>query len=895
MITKEEAKEKVRNLIEKYEKITSERKLINEANTKNWLIEPFFEALGWNMRSEEITMEERVSKGRADYAFRSEGVLKFFVEAKAVKEDLNDPKFARQTIEYGWNRGITWAILTDFEGLKVFNCEWNEKNVWRNVLFDLTYKQFLGEFDKIWLLSAESFKTDEIGKYADKIGKRIPRRKISDYLLSEFIDWRNKLLSNLKKNYSDYSENDRDEIVQTFLDRLIFIRNCEDRGYEEKRLDASLRNYIFDKKDLNKSLKEVFRYYDENYDSKIFEFREIDKVNFDENLLRKILERLYKTEDENIAYDFSLIDADILGNLYEQYLSYISKKSQGIYYTPTYIVEYIVKNTLGELLKNKKINLNNVKILDPACGSGSFLIKAFDYLVTLDKKRNGGIDQTKIDLTGASASYGRKVEILKENIFGVDLDPKAVEIAQLNLLLKTAEKKHRLPTLQENIKIGNSLIDDENIAGNRAFKWEEEFKNIIKNGGFDVIIGNPPYVDIKQIDPKVVRYFFDKYSTVKNRMNLYAVFIEKALNLLKNGGYFGFIIPNSILYNESYQKIRALLLDKVTLRKIIRLPDNVFQGVKVETVILIYQKKKETTMNPNCEVLIYPRELTINVISKDNRAQIADFSQQTWKNEDNIINISANTSLIKLFKKIEQETKPLADICDFSLGLTPYDKYKGHTKGQIEERTFHSKTKKSATFKPLLSGENITRYGIFWDGKEYINYGAWLGAPRELRFFTKPRILIRQIISGKPPRIYGGYIEEEFYNTQIAFNILLKEGAEFNLKYLLSVLNSKLMNFYHKEKYLDPSKNLFQKILIANAKKFPIKNFSFEKQQKLIKLVDKILLRNKRLNEIKNKKTEEEALLRKEIQEIDEKIDQEVYKLYGITLEEQKIIEKSLQ
>ena len=185
-------------------------------------------------------------------------------------------------------------------------------------------------------------------------------------------------------------------------------------------------------------------------------------------------------------------------------------------------------------------------------------------------------------------------------------------------------------------------------------------------------------------------------------MNLYAVFVERALSLLKDDGYFGFIIPNSILYNESYQKIRKLLLDKVTLRKIIRLPDNVFQNVKVETIILIYQKRKEMTKKTNCEVLIYPREMTINAINKENNNQTY-FNQKIWETKNNVINISINTSLIKLLEKIEEGTKPLIDICDFSLGLTPYDKYKGHTKNQIEERVFHAPTKKNSSFKPLLS------------------------------------------------------------------------------------------------------------------------------------------------------------------------------------------------
>jgi len=902
-MNKEEAKQKIKQIIERYEKLNSEGKLktINEANTKNWFIEPLFEALGWNMRSEEVSMEEKVSKGRADYAFRYEGVLKFFVEAKSIKEDLDNIKFSKQTIEYGWNKGITWAILTDFEGIKVFNCEWNEKNVWRNVLFSLSYKQFLDEFDKIWLLSRESFKIDSIGKYADLIGKRIPRKKISDYLLSEFIDWRNKLLINLKK--LDYSDEDRDEIVQTLLDRLIFIRNCEDRNYEEKMIGASLREFKNHNKSINKSFKEIFRYYDKYYDSKIFEFRDVDKVDFDEKILINIIERLYKTKDGNIAYDFSLIDADILGNLYEQYLSHISKKSseknqakkksQGIYYTPTYVVDYIVKNTIGELLKNKKIKQKDIKILDPACGSGSFLIKVFDYLINIDKQKNIDIDQTKLDLSGASATYGRKVEILKDNIFGVDLDPKAVEIAQLNLLLKATEKKKRLPMLQENIRVGDSLFDEEKYAEKKAFDWDSNFQKIMNKGGFDIIIGNPPYVDIKGMPHKQVEGLFEKYKSAENRINLYSMFVERAIQLLKKGGYFGFIIPNSILFNSSYKKMRRLLLDNVNLVKIVRMPDNVFKDAKVETIILIF-KKKDSSKKTNVNILIYDKKDQVVQINKKTAKQTLTIKQSSWeKNSDNIFNIFANEKVQKLLENIEKNTTSLIKLADFSLGITPYDKYKGHSQSQIKNKDFHADSKKDESYKKLLVGADIIRYGVFWNTKNWIKYGKWLGAQREERFFNEPHIVIRQIVSGKPLRIYAGYTEEELINAQIGFNILTKDETKLKIKYILALLNSKLINFYHTEKYLDKSKNLFQKILIQNAKKFPIKVVDNKTQEKICLLVNKMLILNKKYMKIKHKQTSEKESLEKEIKKVDKDIDNLIYDIYNLTKKEKEIIEKN--
>ncbi|HJX50528.1 MAG TPA: N-6 DNA methylase, partial [Candidatus Nanoarchaeia archaeon] len=738
--------------------------------------------------------------------------------------------------------------------------------------------------------------------YADKIGKRIPRRKISDYLLSEFIDWRNKLLNNLKKGYPTYSEEERDEIVQTLLDRLIFIRNCEDRGYEEKRLDASLREFIFNEKSINKSFKEIFRYYDENYDSKIFEFREIDKVDFEEGILKNIIERLYKTKDENIAYDFSLIDADILGNLYEQYLSHISKKSteknkakrksQGIYYTPTYVVDYIVKSTLSGLLGDKKVKKDSIKVLDIACGSGSFLIKAFDYLVALNKQK-GEIEQTKLDLSGVSTTYDKKVEILKKNIFGVDLDTKAVEIAQLNLLLKMAEKKHRLPTLKENIKVGNSLFEEVKFANDNAFDWDSEFREIMRNGGFDVIIGNPPYVDIKGMPPKQVDGLFEKYKTSENRINLYSIFVERAIQLLKNGGYFGFIMPNSILFNSSYNKIRKLLLDKVDLIEIVRMPDNVFEDAKVETIILIF-KKKDSSKSKKTNILIYDKDDKITEISSQTAKQRLTVHQEEWeKNADFVFSIFADKETNSLLNKLEENSMPLIELADFSLGITPYDKYRGHTKKQIENKEFHSNRKEDENYKKLISGGDIVRYGIFWNGKNWIKYGSWLGAPRDKRFFTEPHIVVRQIVSGKPLRIYAGYTEEELINAQIGFNIITKDENKAKIKYLLALLNSRLINFYHTEKYLDKSKNLFQKILIQNAKKFPIKIPDCQIQEEVCSRVNKILELTKSLNELGEKLTDERNRLEEQINKTDEDIDKMIYKIYGITKEEQEIIEKS--
>lgn len=233
-------------------------------------------------------------------------------------------------------------------------------------------------------------------------------------------------------------------------------------------------------------------------------------------------------------------------------------------------MDYIVRNTLGELLKEKDMDASKIRILDPACGSGSFLIRAFDVLKEYHRQKADKYTQVNYD------------EILKNNIFGVDLDKQAVEIAQLNLLLKIAEKGHKLPLLEQNIKCGNSLIDDESVTGDKAFKWEEEFKNIMDEGGFDVVVGNPPYG--AKFDEKSQGYFKRTYKTSQGELDSYCLFIEKAAELLKDKGYLGFIVPNTFLNNKNAKKLREYLLANTAIKKILLMPQTVFNDPTVDTL-----------------------------------------------------------------------------------------------------------------------------------------------------------------------------------------------------------------------------------------------------------------------------------------------------------------------
>ena len=335
-----------------------------------------------------------------------------------------------------------------------------------------------------------------------------------------------------------------------------------------------------------------------------------------------------------------------------------------------------------------------------------------------------------------------------------------------------------------------------------------------------------------------------------------------------------------------------MILKNHWLEKIVRLPDDVFIGVKAETVIIILGNSKTKT-----ESIIYNRKDKISTIDISNAVKSQTIDQGDWtKNTFCAFDIFSDHEIKDLLIKIEYNKPQLIDFCDFSLGITPYDKYKGHTKEQIENRIFHASTRKDESFKPLFGGTDVTKYHVHWKGDEYLSYGTWLSRPREKRFFTRPRILIRQIISGSPPQIYAAYTEMELYNTHSVFNLIIKGNREIDLKFILGIINSSLMNFYHRNKFLDQSKNLFQKILIQNCKTFPIPDIDIKNKywkalyNDVIKNVEFLIKLNEQRAETKLQT--KVSQIESKIDYCEHRIDELVYQLYELTEEEIKIIEE---
>ena len=711
-----------------------------------------------------------------------------------------------------------------------------------------------------------------------------------------------------------------------------------------------------------KRLFQLFNKADAKYNSGLFHFKKekgrencdnlTPSLQIDDKPFKEIFKNLYYPES---PYEFSVLSADILGQVYECFLGKVIRlttghqakieekpevrKAGGVYYTPAYIVDYIVKNTVGKLVQGKKPGprggVSHLQILDPACGSGSFLIGAYQFLLdwhrdeyindSPEKWSKGKIPRVYQSQKGEwRLTTDERKRILLNNIYGVDIDHQAVEVTKLSLLLKVLEgedeqsigkqmllfQERVLPDLSNNIKSGNSLIgpdfynnqqlnafDEEEVYRVNAFDWNSEFAEIMKDGGFDAVIGNPPYVDLKGFPEQELTYIFRSYDCANNRINLFATFMERSFSLLqKANGYFSMIVPTAVLAQTSYTALRKKILDEATLIDLARLPNESFGSaageVKVDTVIVTWSTPHKVNFPTN--LIAYRGYERIKAITPTSAHVHGKLSlNSVVKDPDYVWPVNTTDSHNAVLEKIELNGVSLVSLVDFCLGLTPYDKYKGHTEKQIKDKVFHADHQKDPTFKKLLKGNDVRRYDVSWNGETWISYGVWLGAPREDRFFTKKRILVKQIIDWSSLRIWAALTTEALYNTQNAFNLL--QNGETSLEYILGLLNSKLINFYHQKRFLDEFKMRFQKILIRDCKRFPIRPIDFDNpydvamHDQMINFVDQMLDLNKKITVSKMPQATE--MLNRQIETTDKQIDDLVYKLYGLTDEEIQIVE----
>ncbi|MFA6306625.1 MAG: TaqI-like C-terminal specificity domain-containing protein [Patescibacteria group bacterium] len=898
-MNKQEAKKQIERLVNKFTALTeAEFKKKNESMTCKDFILPLFQALGWdvynNISNHEVTSETQVSGGRADYAFHVNDVIKFFVEAKKPSVDLREAKHGEQAISYAWHKSVPWAILTDFEGIKVYNAEWDESDAERSLIFEINYKDYLKD-EKLWWLSKESMLKGDLDKYAEANFKKPKKEAVDKLLADDLVKWRSLLFKDLKGWNGDKKLSDKQiaESVQRLLDRLIFIRTTEDRKIEGEKLREIVRNWEDGKGKLNLAdeMKKLFRDYNDGYNSKLFLPAICDTLIYEDELLARIIKELYKNT-KGIRYDFASINADILGSIYEQYLGQIQqeekdkksgkRKSQGIYYTPRYIVDYIVKNTLGELLKGKSgFEAGKIKILDPACGSGSFLIKAFEVLDNHIKRENNELD------ADIMKNYARKVSILTSNIYGVDLDQEAVEIAQLNLLLKVLGQRELLPNLAHNIENGNSLISGkeeelkkyfgENYKEKKPFNWQKKFEPVFKQGGFDVIIGNPPWG--AEIIKEEKDYYKEYFIAGSGIVDTFALFIEKSFNLLKEDGFLGLILPDIILL-KNYPLIRKIILDNFIITNIYY-TGMAFAGVNLDSVVMILRKEK---------VKIKRDSNLMNVIVNSENKKIKQII--FLENKDNKFNLYFDDNILKLKQKLDDVSA--------NLGKN-FEIHEGIHSGNVRKKLFIDSSSSELCKKLLFKGNEINRYSKKWAGKyviydkkiidrdkkEYANLG------RE-EYFVNKKILVRRT----GDRIIASIDEENFYASNNFFVLYKNLENQISLKYVLAILNSLLGTWYFLA--IQPRKGkLFAEIKINHLKEIPIYKIDFKKKNEkakhdeLVKLVDKMLEKNKELQKLDPIMDDKEYNgVKEEIEKTDKEIDKKVYELYGLTGEEINIIKK---
>jgi len=881
------AKQEIQGLVDKYNRIVAsgEIKEYTEEDTKQDFIMKLFAILGWDVENKfqkEVTAERKVSRGKVDYAFRIQEIPKFLLEAKSFEAGVTDRKFIDQAINYAWLKGVTWAVLTNFKTIKVFNSEIKAETLNVMQFLELDCDDFISKFDKLLLLSKDSLETGKLDEAAEEVFKKLPKKPIDDRLFSDLTLARDILAKNIIKNNSTLALTPKqiEEAIQRIISRLVFIRTLEDKEFEPPTLLPVIRENR--EKPIVSKIKKVYRRLDEIYDAKLFESHLCEDLEIDNYQYETVIEGLYQSEEQIQKYDFHEIDSDILGGIYEEYLSFIleaiksgskldetNKKKRGIYYTPKPIVNLIVKNVFAELEK-KQVDLQKIRILDPACGSGSFLIKCYDFILQKFLPKEDGnefINSESIE----NISYEKKVGLLENNIFGVDVDVMAVEIAQLNLFLKAVSKKKHLPILRNNILHGNSLIADKSVKVGRGFDWKEELPTIMNEGGFDVVIGNPPYVRPHNLEKDYKELLWKNFTTFKAKSDLYNCFMEKGINLLKNGGIFSFIVPHTWTSLESFYEIRKFILETCKIIKLIQLPKKVFKKATVEACIFIFAKENDLQAREENEVIV-------EKFDESGKVTIVKKFQQSKIKTNHLYNFELYSEEAgnEILNKVKKQGTELENLVKFSYGLKTGD-----------DEKFIVNFEKNSDCKKLLRSKNISRYSKKFDG-DYVWYvpELMIKNKKTARPGDKERFESRKlIVSRMGKEVTVTYDKEKFYVKDAM--LLLKKHKNTNLKYLAGILNSKLINYFYKNYFItvDVLKNALLDLRIAKASETDM-----EKISSRVEIMEEL---HQKINSLGNLKLDERNHLEQEIKKIDYEIDEIVYRLYGISDEEKNIMEIS--
>ncbi len=1007
-----DALEQLSELVERFERnIEAYRSpAYNETQLRREFIDPFFEALGWDVANKagyaeqykDVVHEDAIKIAGAtkapDYCFRVGGVRKFFLETKKPSVDIKaQTSPAYQLRRYAWSAKLPISILTDFEQIAIYDCRLRPKLTDKPSIGRIrfyTYDRYLDSFEEIYnLLSKESVLKGSFDKFAESEKQKRGTTEVDAEFLKEIESWREVLAKDIAIKNAKLSIRELNFVVQLTIDRIIFLRMCEDRGIEQYGQIQNLLNGT----NTYRRLREIFYHADDKYNSGLFDFktdRLTPELSVEDKPLKDIFKNLYYPES---PYEFSVLGADILGHVYEQFLGKVIRlteghrakveekpevrKAGGVYYTPTYIVEYIVKNTVGKLCENKTPRqIGSLRILDPACGSGSFLLGAYQYLLDYHRDwyhKDGPQKHTKEIYQGYGGQWHlttqEKKRILLNNIYGVDIDPQAVEVTKLSLLLKVLEgenqdtlerqmklfKERALPDLGSNIKCGNSLIgpdfyqgkqmdfiDPEDAYRINAFDWEKEFPEIMKRGGFDTVIGNPPYIRIqtmKEWAPVEVEIYKKYYvAASKGNYDIYVVFVERGLRLLNKSGRLGFILPHKFFNAQYGEALRALLSDGKHLAGVVHFGDKqVFAGATNYTCLLFLDR----TGSKQCH-FIKVDDLTdwrINGEAAEGKIPATKITSSEW-------NFTVGRGA-ELFEKLSKMPVKLEDIAHIFVGLqTSADKIyileetappkSGFIK--IRDKNGIEWLLEREVLKPFLYNVTVSSFespvAYHWlifpydlhNGKvtlisppemessyprawEYLKENSkplrnresgkadndqWYGYiyRKNLNLFDAPKLIV-QVISllgryayDNKGLYFSGGGNGPYYGVR-----WLKLDNPHSLHYLQALLNSHLLDWY-----LHQISSPFRGGYWSYGKRFieqlPIRNINFSdptdkaRHDKMAELVEGMFSLQKQATETRT--PDEKARIQRQIDATDQQIDRLVYELYGLIEKEIQIIEQ---
>jgi SAM-dependent methyltransferase len=969
-----------------------------EAHVRQDLIDPLFRALGWDVGNTarvapqycEVIVEDSLDvegqQKAPDYTFRVGTLPKFYAEAKKCGVNIfADPAPAYQLRRYGWSAKVAVSILTDFEELGVYDCtirpRQGDKASHARILF-FRFDQYVDRWRELWdTFSREAVWSGGFDQYAASKRKR-GTSEVDVEFLREIEGWRDELARNIALRNPSLSADELNHAVQVTIDRIVFLRMAEDRGLEpnEQLLSLCGQAGIYD------GYMKLCRKADDKYNSGLFHFQNepgvaeapdsiTPRLAVDDKTLKPILQSLYFAHGS--PYEFKVLPVEILGTVYERFLGKVIRltpghqarieekpevrKAGGVYYTPSYIVDYIVAQTVGRQIEGKspaqlagKGKAQPLRVLDMACGSGSFLLGAYQCL--LDHCLKWYIDNKPQTFPKAlylaregdwRLTIAEKKRILLTHVYGVDIDAQAVEVSKLSLLLKVLEgesaqtvgdtmklfHERALPNLSDNIKCGNSLIGPDYFTGRlipdaaefarvNAFDWRREFPGAMAAGGFDCVIGNPPYVRQEELASSKA-YFEAHYSTYQPTADIYVNFIEKAHALLNCTGLFGMIVSNKWLRAAYGAPLRAFFTKAACLRRVLDLAGlPVFGRATVRTAILISSKGPSPK-----QPLHYLPPPTMDdfraVQSGHQLAAIFDKKKQTLPKEclsPDGWSFSGRAAT-RIINRMRARSVALVDF----IGGKPYLGIKTGANDafivdkKTRNRLVSENSKCEDLLVPVVAGRDVRRYRV--DFKHAYLIRTFIGVPidkyapilRHLGHF-KDR-LVRRCDQGhhwwelRACDYYARFGEPKIIYPDIATScrfVLDRSGyygtnttyfIPTNDPWLLGILNSKLGQFYFSETCagLEGNGQTYLRFFGQYLERFPVRRLDMSKSNQarahshMVRLVDSMLAMHKQLASAKGEG--QRVAIGRQIDATDREIDRLVYELYGLTKDEIAVVE----